>query len=609
MEIYMDDLTPKFPYELGGDLKYIETIDKGSFGTVIHVLEISTKQDMAVKVINKNSAGISSINKMKEEISILRQLNHSNIVKFFGFLETNNQLLIKMEYIKYGTLGHWIKTHNKITEEEASIIINHILSAVIYLHNKQICHRDIKPKNIMFSKENDLHSIKIIDFGLSAQNFDMLVNNEYCGTYIYMAPEQIEKKLYFFSVDIWSIGILMFILLNDGKHPFYIKGDNRKDFIKKIVDGKINYYNKVSPMAKHLISKLLEPNSSWRYTGSQAIKHPWITRNKNDEPPLTFNELLTKSNNRKILKDLFNICLFMNYFSKKCKDKYFSINNEYIFYCNFYDEKIKEKINKKKEKCLDINSIEEDDNSSDDKLDKEKNYILRPGEKSYTLHLRNRKGPMFSSCKLIKSKISPSKIINSFNRKNSAQKVENTQFKGISSNKTIHMPNKPKTKTHLEVIRKFSHNNLVKSLSLVINKNKNNKNNKNKNIQYKSVDSENTAKEVYEEKNKSPKKENDNKNDNNNNNRDKDKNKKIDKTINSYKIFNYYSSKKVRNNLPNIIIPNKLNFLGRRQFSLNDSENYSIVPLVLPQLNKLHKNQSEGSKVFKIRKIIKGIKK
>ena len=96
MEIYLDELTREFPYELGVDLKYIETIDHGSFGTVIHALEISSNKDMAIKVINKTGARLSIINKMKEEISILRQLRHENIFKFFGFSETNNQLLIKL---------------------------------------------------------------------------------------------------------------------------------------------------------------------------------------------------------------------------------------------------------------------------------------------------------------------------------------------------------------------------------------------------------------------------------------------------------------------------------------------------------------------------------
>jgi serine/threonine protein kinase len=134
MEIYMDELTSQFPLEIGIDFKYIETLDHGAFGTVIHVIEISTKKDMAIKVINKLNSRPSVIKKVKEEISILKKLNHENIVKFFGFFETNNQLLIKMEYVKYGTLSKWIKSHKKISEEEASIILRQIFSVVVYLH-------------------------------------------------------------------------------------------------------------------------------------------------------------------------------------------------------------------------------------------------------------------------------------------------------------------------------------------------------------------------------------------------------------------------------------------------------------------------------------------
>ena len=326
MEIDIKELDRDFPYELGIDLKYIETLGKGSFGIVLHVFDNKLKMDMALKVIDKTGKKNSYINKMKDEISILRKLNHPNIVNFYGFIETNNQLMIKMEYIKYGSLKNWINNRENINEEEASTIIGRILSAIEYLHGKQICHRDIKPENIMISRKNDLNSIKIIDFGLSSQNFDQLENHNYCGTYIYMAPELIEKKLYFLSIDMWSIGVLMFILLNNGKHPFYVKGDNLNQISQKIKNGKIEFYENISPMAKHLVKKLLEPNPSWRYTASQAIKHPWITRNKSDKPPVTFNELLTKTSNKKILKDLFNVCLFFNYICKKNNFKF--INNE-----------------------------------------------------------------------------------------------------------------------------------------------------------------------------------------------------------------------------------------------------------------------------------------
>ena len=373
MEIYMDDLTHDFPYELGNDFQYIETIDHGAFGTVIHVIEISTNKEMAIKVINKTNTNPSYIEKVKEEISILKQLNHENIVKFFGFFETVNQLLIKMEYIKYGTLKKWMKNHKKISEHDASLILSQIFSAVVYLHGKQICHRDIKPENIMLSRENDLSSIKIIDFGLSAQNFDKLMNNDYCGTYIYMAPEQIEKKLYFLSVDIWSIGILMFMLLNYGKHPFYVTGELKKDFDKKIENCKITFYNKISPMARHLIFKLLEPNPSWRYTASQALKHPWITRNINDEVPLTFNELLNKANMQKVGRGILGSLIFINFITKKKK---YMIDNKYVETCSYYNERAKLRNKKKIEKCLDILSTSDEDNSENE-LPKDKMIFVK----------------------------------------------------------------------------------------------------------------------------------------------------------------------------------------------------------------------------------------
>jgi len=603
MEIYMDELTPQFPYELDGDLKYIETIGHGSFGTIIHVIEISSNRDLAVKVVNKNGANLSMINKMKEEISILKQINHENIIKFFGFFETNNQLLIKMEYIKYGTLNHWIKNNKKISEEEASIIISKILSAIVYLHSKQICHRDIKPENIMLSKENDLSSIKIVGFGLSAQNFDKLINNDYCGTYIYMAPEQIEKKLYFISIDIWSIGILMYILLNNGKHPFYVKGDKRREYAKKIKEGKIYFYNKVSPMAKHLILKLLEPNPSWRYTGVQALKHPWITRNKNDDVPLTFNEILAKSNNKKILKDLFNISLFMNYFSKKEKYK-FNINKEYIFYCNLYGQKIKEKINKKKERCLDILSTDDDDRVSKDKIIKikmKKHYFPKRNNRSYSMHYKNRNSSVIipsykgifknkkneSKCYDLKTKKVISSISKKFGDKNKLFNFKKLIYqKNATSNKKI-LSNRIQDITKTNIIKNSCMNLLNKfnetinkefpSKKLKLKKDKIIQNNNDINISTENIKViKNNKRQIDEQKNNDIK-----------------ENKK-------YLKLTLFSGKKSRYNLPYIMPPNSSFYLKEEQLPVN--------PLVLPNIIKIKKEKDSKRKSFS-KSLIKKIEK
>ena len=421
----MNELTTESPYDLSKDMKFLGDIDHGAFGKVIHVYDNKKNLDLAVKVINKIGTGLQLIKKMKEEISILKKLNHKNIVKFYGYSETNNQLLIKMEFIKYGTLSRWMKDHHKIKEDDASIIIGKVLSAVEYLHSMHICHRDIKPENIMISKENDLSSIKIIDFGLSAQHFNYLSNNDYCGTFIYMAPEQIEKKLYYYSVDIWSIGILMYMLLNNGKHPFYHKDDKKEDFINKIKLAKLHFINKVSYMAKHLMHKLCEPNPSWRYSANLAIKHPWITRNPHDDIPLTFNEILNRNNNKKNAHAIIMISIFLNYVKKKFPynnynnnlnivnndidnfgefikkkktKKLFIINDEYINKCNLISKKEKEINQKIREKHLEVLSTDEEDsfekkrnNSNDNisniitlkKINKSSEKYISPQKKYY----------------------------------------------------------------------------------------------------------------------------------------------------------------------------------------------------------------------------------
>ena len=556
----MDDFNSQFPYEIGIDFKYIETIDHGAFGTVIHVIEISTNKDMAIKVINKSSSHSSLIDKVKEEISILKKLNHENIVKFFGFFETNNQLLIKMEYIKYGTLSKWIKNHKKISEEEASTILKQIFSAIVYLHGKQICHRDIKPENIMLSRENDLNGIKIIDFGLSSQNFDKLMNHDYCGTYIYMAPEQIEKKLYFISVDIWSIGILMFMLLNNGNHPFYIKGISRKDFDKKVEKCEINFYNKVSPMAKHLIFKLLEPNPSWRYNGSQAIKHPWITRNKYDEVPLTFNEILHKSNMKKVGRNLFATVLLLNYLKK---GKKYCVNDKYKKICNFYDEKIRMKINKKKEKCLDVLSTCEDDDSE---IQNEKSILLKKinnkennlfnKQKSYLISFTQDKEKNNKRKKI--SFVKSSKCLGKIRHLFSTEKKPTVKFKKIEQKINLFKNGKNKIES---INKKPNYNSFARNfIDMSINYQNNNKTKEF--INRKAINYINRQYK-FEKSCKSM--------------------RNID-DLKKYKFNNKYKDIFDKKEFPEINLQIKKEETNNKEYSSFNSENYHLIPFVLPNI-------------------------
>jgi serine/threonine protein kinase len=145
-----------------------------------------------------------------------------------------------MEFLAGMNLTNFIKKRNEINNPisnyTASKIMKGILSGVAYIHEKGITHRDMKPDNILIGKgANDSLSVKLIDFGLGEFKMKALNSNDlYCGTLIYMAPEMIHHKKYTKSVDIWSIGIIMHILITNGKHPYYSLGEGSEIFKKKL---------------------------------------------------------------------------------------------------------------------------------------------------------------------------------------------------------------------------------------------------------------------------------------------------------------------------------------------------------------------------------------
>lgn len=504
MEIYIDELTKdEAPDELEEKFKFVKSIASGSFGTVIQAVEKSTNQEVAVKVINKSGARPSLISKMKEEISILKQLKHENIVNFLGYIETNSKLYIIMELIKSGTLSQWIKAHiENITEVEASVIIGRLLSAVEYLHIKQICHRDIKPENIMLNNFNDLTSLKLIDFGLSAQHFDSLENSDYCGTLLYMAPEQIEKKLYSKTVDIWSIGVIMFMLLNQGKHPFYIKGDKKQGYVQKLKNAKVTLFNKCSPMAELLLRKLLEPNPSWRYTADRAIKHPWITRKVDDDIPLTMNDVLLRRNYRKCGKEIVLLSVFLNYYKKKEKKKNrnlikvenifkrrnnkkkttFYISDDYIQQVNFYSKQKRETLKRRKERGLEVLVSKDEENLNKESIKPKirssetlicsfkssKKDIPKQRKQPYMYNIKQQK-VVLQSKKNTKLTIQTEKYSESQNIKAPGTQRNENKIKTVEptrkSDKNVEAPSKLRLSRNIGITNVFNSHHMKKSVS------------------------------------------------------------------------------------------------------------------------------------------------
>ena len=337
MEICINEIFENSKYEIPKNYEPIRKLGKGSFGRVIEVLEKSTNKKYAMKIINKDSTKIFKYNTVKEEVNILKNLSHPNIIKFYDFEESVSKLYIIMELAEGESLFEWINnnfTNNKnnensqiIDESQIYIIIKQLLLAIHYLHNHNICHRDIKPQNILLKKKNDINNIKLIDFGLSVKNFENIGENKICGTWAYMSPEMLFNHKYYKPIDLWAVGIIMYQLLNNGEHPFYKKGISKKELLKNIKNVNITYINNISPLANNLLQQLLQKDLSLRITSSLALKHPWITRNESDPIPLNLYEEVNIIIIKNKMMNLLLISLFMKHISNKW-NKYKIINNK-----------------------------------------------------------------------------------------------------------------------------------------------------------------------------------------------------------------------------------------------------------------------------------------
>lgn len=272
------------------------------------------------------------------EGQLLSSLEHPNIVQLKKVIESQRHILMVMEYLGGGTLKNFIENRkqmgsgHEINEEDAASMMKGIVSGLDYLHSKGIIHRDLKPENILFLKTNDVSSIKLIDFGLSIHN-DALTEMYQSeddngrggvGTMLYMAPEIINYVQYSKEVDIFSAGIVMYNLLTTGGHPLYKANSltkqeyikHLKEFNHTVMMKKVNELRKLSSSARHLLSKILEPNVSDRYTTQQILQHPWITRKENTIAPQTIGDMLRTFSTKQSLVNVMKALFFCSY-SKK----------------------------------------------------------------------------------------------------------------------------------------------------------------------------------------------------------------------------------------------------------------------------------------------------
>jgi len=250
-----------------------EKLGEGAFGCVYKLCHKKTNFIRAVKAIKKKHIDGNALN---NEISVLKNLDHPNVIKLFECFYDSNFYYMIEEYCSGGDLYDYIKRQNSFSEKKAACIIYQLLSAINHLHSKKIVHRDLKPENIVFiQSEFQEIFIKLIDFGTCIFFKNEPLTQE-LGTIYYIAPE-VFKGNYNEKCDIWSCGIILYTMLC-GVPPF--RGQNEKDIKTKILKGKIEFigkeWNKVSKEAIEFVKELLDYNPVERPSGEQALKNKWL---------------------------------------------------------------------------------------------------------------------------------------------------------------------------------------------------------------------------------------------------------------------------------------------------------------------------------------------
>lgn len=195
----------------------------------------------------------------------------------YEFFEDDKRYYLVTEICKGGELFDEVLARGKFSERDAAVLVKQVLSCVNYCHKNNIVHRDLKPENILLEQNKEFDQIKMIDFGTSLVYDPSKQLDEKLGTPYYIAPEVLNKN-YNSKCDIWSAGVITYILLS-GVPPF--NGQTDQEIMKKVRAGQFRFedkcWNAISDNAKDFIRKLLTYDQEKRPTAEDALQHPWIT--------------------------------------------------------------------------------------------------------------------------------------------------------------------------------------------------------------------------------------------------------------------------------------------------------------------------------------------
>ncbi|KAF5961862.1 hypothetical protein HYC85_003071 [Camellia sinensis] len=263
-------------YDLGREL------GRGEFGITYLATDVETGDKFACKSISKSKLRTAvDMEDVRREVEIMKHLpKHPNIVSLKDSYEDDDAVHIVMELCEGGELFDRIVARGQYTERAAAAVMRTIVEVVQACHRNGVIHRDLKPENFLFGNKKETAPLKAIDFGLSiffkpGEHFTEIVGSPY-----YMAPEVL-KRNYGPEVDVWSAGVILYILLC-GVPPFWAETEQgvAQAIIRSVIDFKRDPWPKVSDNAKDLVKRMLNPDMKKRLTAQEVLEHPWLQNAK-----------------------------------------------------------------------------------------------------------------------------------------------------------------------------------------------------------------------------------------------------------------------------------------------------------------------------------------
>ncbi|XP_044027629.1 serine/threonine-protein kinase pakF [Siniperca chuatsi] len=258
-------------YEIG------RVVGDGNFAVVRECRRRDNGQTLAIKIVERSKL-IGREHMMQNELSLLGSLCHPRIVQLFAHHHTHTHSYLVMELVSGGDLFEAISERGKFPEAEAGLMVSDVSEALNYIHCKSIVHRDLKPENLLIEcVAASICRLKLGDFGLA-----MVVTEPVftiCGTPTYVAPEILHETGYGVAVDIWALGVILYILLC-GFPPFRSRDRDQEELFQLIKQGHLHflspYWDPISEEARGLVRALLEPDPTMRLTAEQTLLHPWV---------------------------------------------------------------------------------------------------------------------------------------------------------------------------------------------------------------------------------------------------------------------------------------------------------------------------------------------